>query len=134
MKLCAAAYDRADMAGTLHYLEFDFSEDDQGRGSFDAMAAAAPAQLEALQAEVARLLEWSQAQFGAPGALDDGAEWDYELQGVRELATTLQVRFRPGAGLDLRPGPTGEPRVTLSLTLTGTPAFCDALRETFALE
>lgn len=122
------------MAGTLHFLEFDSSEDEQGHGSFDAMAAAAPAQLAALQAEVARVLDWAHAQFGAPGALEEGGEWDCELQGVRELATPLQVRWRPGAGLELQPGRAGEPRVTLSLTLTGTPAFCAALRDAFTLE
>ena len=122
------------MAVPLHYLEFDSSEDAQGHGSFDAMAAAAPAQLGALQAEVARVLDWAHGQFGVPAALDEGGEWDFELQGVREVATTLQVHWRPGAGLELQPGPTGEPRVTISLTLTGTPAFCDALRAAFALE
>jgi hypothetical protein len=118
----------------LRYLDFDYSEDEHGHGSFDAMAAAGPVQLRALQAEVARVLDWAHAQFGAPGALEEGAEWDCELQGVREVATTLDVRHRCGAGLELHPGVTGEPRVTLSVTLTGTPAFCAALREAFALE
>jgi hypothetical protein len=73
-------------AAPLLYLDFEFTEDEHGHGSFDAMAAAAPVQL------------------------------------------------RPGAGLQLRPGATGEPRVTLSVTLTGTPMFCDGLRKAFALE
>lgn len=119
-------------ARPLAYLDFDYSEDAHGHGSFDAMAAAAPSQLPALLAEVARVLDWAHAQFGAPAALDEGGEWDCELQGVREVATTLQVRHVPGAGLDLQPGATGEPRVTVSVTLTGTPAFCAALREAFA--
>ena len=117
----------------LHYLDFDSSEDEHGHGSFDAMAAAPPGQLPALLAEVERVLDWAWARFGAAGALEEGGEWDCELQGVREVATTLQVRHRPGAGLELRPGPTGEPRVTISVTLTGTPGFCAALREAFAL-
>ena len=121
-------------AGTLHYLDFEYSEDDQGHGTFDAMAAATPAQWPALEAEVAGVLDWAHAQFGAPAAFDEGGEWDCELQGVREVATSLQVSHRPGAGLQLQPGATGEPRVTLSLTLTGTPAFCEALRTAFALE
>jgi hypothetical protein len=119
---------------TLHYLDFDHTEDEHGHGSFDAMAAASPGQLPALLAEVERVLDWACAQFGAPGALDEGGEWDCELQGVREVATPLQVRHRPGAGLDLQPGAAGEPRVTISLTLTGTPAFCAALREAFVLD
>jgi hypothetical protein len=122
------------MAAALHYLEFDYTEDEHGHGSFDAMAAAAPAQLPALQAEVATVLDWAQAQFGAPGPLDEGGEWDCELQGVREVATTLHVQWRAGAGLQLQPGTSGAPRVTLSVTLTGTPAFCEALRDTFALQ
>ena len=121
-------------AGPLQYLDFDDTEDEHGHGSFDAMAAAAPAQLQALLDEVARVLDWAHAQFGAPAALEEGGEWDCELQAVREVATTLDVRHRRGAGLELRPGATGEPRVTISITLTGTPAFCAALREAFALE
>jgi hypothetical protein len=128
------AYHPGMTAGPLHYLDFDATEDEHGHGSFDAMAAAAPAQLPALLAEVARVLDWAHAQFGAPGMPGEGAEWDCELQGVREVATNLQVRHRPGAGLDLQPGATGEPRVTLSVTLTGTPPFCAALRAAFALD
>jgi hypothetical protein len=121
-------------AGPLRYLEFDHSEDEHGHESFDAMAAAAPGHLHALQDEVARVLDWACARFGAPGSLDEGAEWDCALHGVREVATPLEVCHRAGAGLELRAGASGEPRVTLSVTLTGTPAFCAALREAFALE
>jgi hypothetical protein len=117
----------------LDWLDFDYSEDDQGHGSFDAMASAAPAQWPALQAEVLRVLGWADASFGPAQPLDDGGEWDFELQGVREVATTLAVQWQPGAdALQLQAGATGEPRVTLSLTLTGTPAFCDAFRQAIA--
>lgn len=112
----------------LHYLDFDFSGDAHGQGTFDAMASAAPAQLGAVQLEIAAVLDWAHARFGAPQPLDEGGEWDCELQGVREAATTLEVLHRPGAGLELQPGATGEIRVTLSVTLTGTPAFCEAFR------
>lgn len=116
----------------LAYLDFDYSEDAEGHGSFDAMAAVAPGQVEALQAEVLRVLDWACREFGAPAPLEEGGEWDVELQGVREVATTLAVHYVPGSGLDLRPGATGAARTTLSLTLTGTPAFCDAFRRQFA--
>jgi len=120
---------------TLDYLDFDFSTDAQGHGSFDAMAAVAAAQLPALRAEVVRVLDWAQRDFaGHRGPLDDGGDWDYELQGVQEVATTLDVRYDgPAQRLELQPGATGAPRVTLSLTLTGTPAFCEAFRQAFGL-
>ena len=120
---------------TLDYLDFDFSEDADGHGSFDAMASAAPAQLAALQAEVLRVLEWAHHDFaGQRGPLDDGGDWDYELQGVQEIATPLEVRYDPAAvRLQLEPGATGAPRVTLSLTLSGTPQFCAAFRDAFAI-
>lgn len=117
------------MITPLDYLDFDVSEDPEGRSSFDAMAAATPEQLPALQAEVVRVLDWAEREFGPAGPLDEGSEWDFELQGVRELATTLDVRYTPGATqLELRAGASGAPRTTLSLTLTGTPAFCAAFR------
>ena len=114
----------------LHWLDFDASEDEDGNGSFDAMAAAEPAQLPALQAEIVRVLQWAEAEFGSPAPLDEGGAWDCELQGVREVATTLAVDYAAGQ-LRLREGATGAPRVTLSITLTGTPAFCEAFRQAF---
>ena len=120
---------------TLDYLDFDVSEDADGHGSFDAMASAAPAQLAALQAEVLRVLDWAHRDFsGQRGPLDDGGDWDYELQGVQEIATPLEVRYDPAAvRLQLEPGATGAPRVTLSLTLSGTPQFCAAFRDAFGI-
>lgn len=120
---------------TLDFLDFEYSEDEQGHGSFDAMASAAPAQLPALQAEVLRVLAWAHRDFpGERGALDEGGDWDYEVQGVQEVATTLEVGYEPGAGrLQLVPGSTGEPRTTLSLTVGGTPQFCAAFRAAFGL-
>jgi hypothetical protein len=119
----------------LHYLEFDYSEDAQGHGSFDAMASAVPAQLPALQAEVLRVLAWAHRDFpGERGGPDDGGDWDYELQGVQEVATPLDAGYDPASGrLSLAPGAAGVPRTTLSLTLSGTPQFCEAFRAAFEL-
>lgn len=118
----------------LSYLDFDFSGDDQGHGSFDAMASATPAQWPALAAEVRRVLDWAHEAFGGPAAVDDGGEWDYALHGVREVATPLQLHYRgPGGELAIEAGAADAPRTTVTLTLTGTPAFCNALREAFAL-
>lgn len=123
------------MHSTLDYLDFDYSEDADGNGSFDAMAAVAPQRLAALQAELLRVLDWASQEFGGVrGPLDDGGDWDCELQGMQEVATPLQVRYEGAAGgLQLEPATAGVPRITLSLTLGGTPAFCAALRERFGL-
>jgi len=117
----------------LDWLEFDFSEDGEGHGSFDAMAAAAPAQLPALQAEVVRVLDWAQRQFGEPQPPEEGGEWHYELQAVQEVATALAVDYAPGR-LRLQAGAAGPPRFTLSLTVGGTPGFCAAFRQAFGLD
>jgi hypothetical protein len=118
----------------LKYLDFEFSGDAHGQGSFDAMAAATPAQLALLESEVVRVLGWAERQFGPPAAPDDGGEWDYALQGVREVATPLEVRWRPGAPrLELEAREADPPRVTLTLTLSGSEAFCAAFREAFAI-
>lgn len=117
---------------SLHYLDFDHSGDAEGRGSFDAMAAVAPAQWPALQAEVVRVLGWAEREFGPAAALDEGGEWDYALQAVRETSVPLQVQYAAGS-LNLRDAGAGLPRITLGLTLTGTPAFCEALRVAFDL-
>lgn len=120
----------------LQYLDFDFSGDPEGHGSFDAMASAGPAQQAALEREVVAVLAWAQRAFGPAGALEEGGEWDYALHAVREVATPMAVHWQPGAtALAFAPGPADPPRVTLTLTLTltGTPAFCEALREAFAI-
>src|SRR5262245_16934446 len=51
-------------AMALDYLDFDFSGDPDGHGSFDAIASAAPGQLAALQGEVVRVLAWAEREFG----------------------------------------------------------------------
>ncbi len=96
-------------APSLQYLDFDYSEDDAGCGTWDAMASVRPAQLAAVQAEVALVLDWAQGQFPErQGALDDGGEWDYDLLTIEE-----------------------DGRRTVTLTLSGTPAFGAAWRARF---
>ena len=123
-------------ASTLDWLDFDFSDDAQGHGSFDAMASVGQAQWPALQAELARVLDWAHREFaGARAPLDAGGDWDFELQGVQEVPTPLEVDYDEGAGrVTLQPGTPGAARITLSVTLTGTPAFCDAFRRAFGLD
>lgn len=120
------------MPGPLAYLDFDYSETDAGQGTFDAMAAVAPSGLSALEAELLRVLDWAAQAFGPPLPLEEGGEWDVELQGVREVATTLEVQWTPGAAtLAWRSGASGAPRTTVSVTLTGSAAFCEAFRQAF---
>lgn len=100
------------MTSELRYLDFDYSEDTEGHGTFDAMASTPPDRTPEVRAEVALVLAWAEATFpGARGALDDGATWDCDLQETHE----------------------DDPRFdTVTLSLSGTEAFCAALRERFA--
>jgi hypothetical protein len=119
---------------TLRYLDFDDSGDADGHDSFDAMAAVGPDQLAQLEAEVVRVLDWAEREFGPASPLDEGGEWDYELQGVREFATPLQVRYVPAAArLDVHDEGQGTTRVTLTLTISGAAPFCAAFRRAFAV-
>ncbi|HET8695632.1 MAG: hypothetical protein KGI91_13965 [Burkholderiales bacterium] len=120
----------------LQYLDFEYSEDTEGVGTWDAMASVAPHQVVAVQAEVAQVLGWAYHAFpDGRDALENGGEWDYDLQAQIELSTPEVWQFDPGMGLILTSRqPAGEPRHTVSLSLTGTESFCQALRERFALD
>lgn len=117
----------------MHYLDFDFSDEESGRGSFDAMASVLPERLPALLAEIAAVLQWAVGEFGGAGPEDDGSEWGYELQGVAEPGTPLNVVYDEGSGAVTLTPDSGQARTTLTLTLSGSPAFCDAFRERFGL-
>lgn len=64
----------------LLYLDFDLSDDADGRMNFDALAAPPAAELAAVRAEVQAVLDWAESRFGPPAPLDDGGEWDHALQ------------------------------------------------------
>lgn len=115
----------------LHYLDFDFSDEDTGRGSFDAMASVLPDRLPALLAEIAAVLRWAVEAFGPGGAQGDESEWDHELQGTTEHGTPLAISFdqRSGEVAIAAGGVTA--RTTLTVTLSGSAAFCEAFRERF---
>lgn len=121
----------------LHYLDFDFSDEDTGRGSFDAMASVTVDRLPTLLAEVARVLNWCVDAFGPSTARDtpdDVAEWDHELQAVQEPDLPLDIAFDERQG-EIAMGGTGSAaRVTLTFTLSGSPAFCAALGEEFKID
>ena len=97
----------------LRYLDFDYSEDTEGHGTFDAMASTVPAKTREVLAEVAEVLAWANATFpDAQGALEDGAAWDFDLQQTSETPELDTVTF----------------------SLSGTADFCAALREQFKLD
>lgn len=120
----------------LHYLDFDYSEDDEGTGTWDAMASVTPPQWGALLNEVAQVLDWAHHGFaGRQGPIEDGADWDYDLQGVHEATTTQHPRYDDALRkIVLQPAPTSTGRYTLTLSLSGTAAFGAALREQFGLD
>lgn len=119
----------------LNYLDFDYSEDEDGTGTFDAMASVLPGKLAALQAEIAAVLAWAHAQWpDACGPLEEGGVWQYDLQAWQEVSTPLELSFDVAQGqLRAAPGVAAPPRTTVTLTLSGSEAFCQALRSQFSI-
>ena len=68
----------------LHYLDFDFSEDELGHACWDALACVPPERWEALLAEAQALLAWCEHQGGPAGDMDAGFGWDFDLQATAE--------------------------------------------------
>ena len=119
----------------LRFLDFDYSEDDAGRGVFDAMAAVRAEQVEALHGEVSAVLAWAHAEFGEAGPLDEEGEWDFDLSGAVETSVPRHFAFDPAmAKLRISAGSAGVARHVLSLLVSGSPTFCAALRERFQLD
>ena len=121
---------------SLHYLDFDYSEDEQGIGTFDAMASTAPQHVVAVRAEMARVLDWAFATFPDVRApLDEGGEWDYNLEGQQEWTAHEAIAYDEVTGkFSSQLAPAGAPRHTVTLSLSGSPQFCEAFRQRFALE
>ena len=120
----------------LNYLDFDYSEDADGVGTFDAMASVAPAQIAALHAEISAVLTWAHQHWpDACGPSEDGGIWHYDLQGVREVSTPLLLDFDETSGqLRTATGNPAAPRTTVTLTISGSADFCAALRDAVGLE
>lgn len=121
---------------TLRYLEFDLSEDTDGRCTLEAMASVTAPHWAALQAEVAGVLAWAHREFPpGPGALDDGTEWDCLLQATDDAGQDLPVHFDPREGVLAVAGPAhGGARHTLTLTLCGGPAFAAAWQDAWGAD
>lgn len=119
----------------LNYLDFDYSEDADGTGTFDAMASVPTVQVPALYAEVAQVLAWAHQHWpDACGPLEEGGTWQYDLQGVQEVTTPLELAFDEASGqISAIAGHPAPPRTTVTLTISGGADFCAVLREAFGL-
>lgn len=117
----------------LRYLDFEFSEDAQGLGCWDALATVRPPQWPALQAEVQAVLAWAQRVPGATeGPLEDGGDWDWALQAWLETDPPRALVVEDGAVLGTEALPP-DSRISLAFTLSGSPDFCQALATHFGL-
>jgi hypothetical protein len=117
----------------LQYLDFDYSEDEHGHGTFEAMASVPAARLTVLQAEIAQVLDWAHATFPNQRApLEEGGEWDYLLEGQQEWAVPqILVYDEATRRFSSQPGSAGLPRHVVTLALSGSAQFCQAFRQRF---
>lgn len=124
------------MPPQLRYLDFDFSEDTDGHGVFDAMASVGPPSWTELQNETAQLLDWALDRFpNGPGPLEDGNDWQFELAASREWSADEGLNYNTSSRrFSSQPSEARAVRHTLALTLSGSVAFCEALRAAFPAE
>lgn len=120
----------------LDYLDFEYSEDEDGNGTWDAMASVADSRWQALLAEVRQVLQWASQDFrGRRAPLDEGGDWDYDLSAQDDdKGRALHLRWNASSAQLDAPTPQTGGYLTLTLTLTGNAAFGDALRQKFELE
>lgn len=121
---------------SLDYLDFDYSEDEQGHGTFDAMASTNARRVAAVRAEIAQVLDWAHEAFpNLRAPLDEGGEWDYQLEGQQEWSAHEAISYDEVTGkFTSQLSPAGEPRHTVSLSISGSPQFCEAFRQRFGVE
>jgi hypothetical protein len=114
----------------LQFLEFDCSEDAEGVACWDALAQPAARHTQALLHEVEQVLTWAHRWSPRkPGALEDGADWDFDLN-LQSSMVSIQVHWNaPTHTLVLSPAPSENDAVTLSLSISCAPAFSAAFRE-----
>jgi hypothetical protein len=121
----------------LQMLDFDCSEDADGVTCWDALAQPQAQHTPALLHEVAQVLAWA-GRFSpaGPGPLEDGADWDFDLQvatqGPDGRFHPAHAEFDPSLGaVTLSPALSAGQKIDLSLSLSGTPGFALAFREQF---
>lgn len=118
----------------LHLLDFDCSEDTEGVVCWDALAQPQPRHNSALLHEVAQVLAWAHG-FDAqgPGPLEDGANWDFDLQATLhpggQASQDARLVFDAKKGMIHMDAAELSHPVALSLSLSGTPGFAQAFRE-----
>ncbi|WP_159918100.1 hypothetical protein [Pantoea sp. 18069] len=118
----------------LDYLDFDYSEDDEGTATWDALASVTAERLPALTAEVEQLLRWASRTFaGRRGPIEEGGDWDFDLHAQQDDGAPLSVHYDDATGrLQLAAAP-GQ-RTALGLTLSASAAFSDALRARYGID
>ncbi|TAK79578.1 MAG: hypothetical protein EPO12_10090 [Aquabacterium sp.] len=94
----------------MRYLSFDLSDGDDGVATLEAMASTDAKQHGAVKAEAQQVLDWAWQHFPrGHGPVEEGMDWDHDLQ----------VQVEAGGWH------------TLTLTLTGSPAFVEAFLAAF---
>lgn len=119
----------------LQYLDFDYSEDDEGTGTWDAIASVPAGHLAALQTEIVQVLTWATNEFpGLRGPVEEGGVWDYDLHSEPEDAPLQTLHYDP-ASRRLLPeiSPETGQRHILTLSISGHAEFAAALRGAFDL-
>jgi hypothetical protein len=86
-----------------------------------------------LQDETAQLLDWALDRFpNGPGPLEDGNDWQFELAASREWSADEGLSYNTSSRrFSSQPSEARAVRHTLALTLSGSVAFCEALRAAF---
>ncbi len=94
----------------MDFLTFDVAEVADGVSALEAMASTAAGQHAAVMLEVQQVLDWAWSRFpDFHGSIDDGMQWDHDLQ----------VSVEEGGWH------------TVTLTLTGTVRFVEEFAATF---
>jgi hypothetical protein len=118
----------------LHFLDFDYSEDEEGTATWDAIATVAARRMPELEAEIIDVLTWSHTEFGVPSdPLESGGLWNYDLQCERDNHPLLALMYDPVVHrLTPLPPLLPDEHVTLTLSLCGGRAFGEAFAARFS--
>jgi hypothetical protein len=93
--------DRCSALDPMNYLRFDTTEVADGILTLEAMASTAAENHAAVMAEVQQVLDWAWGRFpDGHGPVDDGMDWDHDLQVFVEQGdwhtVTLTLTGHPG--------------------------------------